>query len=149
VGWPNPNLAKQSRVFHTMCRHAGFRWGGRHGGNSLTAWERAAPVLFGRAAVWVVRFMSCFLLICIVIVPVPSVCCSVKLSLSQPTSFLPLSFHSPPHASGGRGDRVALLLQAAAETKTYGLCFRISDAADSTRQGRGGKLLPKTSSHEL
>jgi len=32
VGWPNPNLAKQSPVFHTMCRHAGFRWGGRHGG---------------------------------------------------------------------------------------------------------------------
>ena len=25
VGWPH--LAKQSTVFHTMCRHAGFRWG--------------------------------------------------------------------------------------------------------------------------
>ena len=25
-GWPH--LAKQSRVFHTRCRHAGFRWGG-------------------------------------------------------------------------------------------------------------------------
>jgi len=25
------HLAKQSRVFHTMCRHAGFRWGGAGG----------------------------------------------------------------------------------------------------------------------
>jgi len=30
---------------------------------------------------------SCFLLICIVVVPVPSVCCSVKLPLCRPTSF--------------------------------------------------------------
>jgi len=31
---------------------------------------------------------------------------------------LPVSFHSPPHAGGGRGSRVALLLLAAAETET-------------------------------
>jgi len=48
----------------------------------------ATPILFGRAAVWVVRFVvvfspylyrccSCF----------PSVCCSVKLPLSRPTGF--------------------------------------------------------------
>jgi len=48
----------------------------------------------------------------------PSVCCSVKLPLSRPTSFLPLSFHSPLHAGRGRGGRVALLLLVAAETKT-------------------------------
>jgi len=88
--------------------------GGRRGGNSLAARERAAPVLSGRTALWVVRFMLCFLLSCIVVVPVPSVCCSVKLPLSRPTSFLPLSFHSPPHRGGGRGGRMALLLPAAA-----------------------------------
>jgi len=42
-----------------------------------------------RAAVWVGRFVLCFLLICIIVVPVPSVCCSVKLPLSRPTGFCP------------------------------------------------------------
>jgi len=42
---------------------------------------------FGRAALQVVRFVLCFLLICIVVVTVPFVCCSVELPLSQPTSF--------------------------------------------------------------
>jgi len=42
---------------------------------------------FGRAALWVVRFVLFFLLICIIVVPVPFVCCSVKLPLSRPTSF--------------------------------------------------------------
>ena len=41
----------------------------------------------------------------------PSICCCVKLPLSRPTSFLPVSFHSPPHPGGGRGGRVVLLLQ--------------------------------------
>jgi len=36
--------------------------GGRRGGNSRAARERAALVLFRRAALWVVRFVSCFLL---------------------------------------------------------------------------------------
>jgi len=36
----------------------------------------------------------------------------------NPPVFLPVSFHSPPHRGGGRGGRVALLLPAAAETKT-------------------------------
>ena len=100
-GWPH--LAKQSPVFHTMCPHAGFRWAGGRGGNSLAAWGDAAPVLFGRAAVWVVRFVvvfspylyrccSCF----------PSVCCSVKLPLSRPTSFcLFLSILLRTPAGGG------------------------------------------------
>ena len=34
-----------------------------------------------------VCFFSCFFLICIIVVPVPSVCCSVKLPLCRPTSF--------------------------------------------------------------
>ena len=33
-------------------------------------------------ALCVVRFVLCFLLICIVVVPVPFACCSVKLPLS-------------------------------------------------------------------
>jgi len=50
------------------------------------------------------------LLICTVVVAVPSVCCSVKLPLSRPNSFLPLSFHSPPHRGEGRGSRVVLFV---------------------------------------
>jgi len=33
---------------------------GQRGGNSLTAWERTALVLFGRAALWVVRIVVVF-----------------------------------------------------------------------------------------
>jgi len=40
------------------------RWvlveGGRRSGDSLAAWGGAAPILFGRAAVWVVRFVVVF-----------------------------------------------------------------------------------------
>jgi len=86
----------------------------RRGGSSLTARERAAAVRSERAGL----FLSCFLLICIVVVTVPFVCCSVKLPLFRPTGFLPVSFHSPPHHGGGRGGRVVLLLPVAAETKT-------------------------------
>jgi len=71
-------------------------------GNSLAARERAAAVRSRRAALWVVRFVLCFPLFCIVIVPVPSVCCSVKLPLSRPTSFclfLSILLHTP--AGGG------------------------------------------------
>ena len=77
---------KQSRVFHTMCHHAGFWWGGA-GRRELTCgsgafgggrWEQLCPFLL---------FVLCFPLICIIVVPVPFVCCSVKLPLSRPTSF--------------------------------------------------------------
>ena len=57
------------------------------GGNSLASRERAAEVWSGRAALWVVQFVLCILLICIVVVTVPFVYCSVKLPLSRPTSF--------------------------------------------------------------
>jgi len=49
--------------------------GEQGGGNSLAAGEHMALVLSGRAALWVVWFVLCFLLICIVVVPVPFVCC--------------------------------------------------------------------------
>jgi len=55
-----------------------------------------------RAALWVVRFVLCFLLLCIVVVPVPFVFCSVKLPLSRPTSFcLVLSILLRTPAGGG------------------------------------------------
>jgi len=97
-----------------MCRHAGF-WlaGGLGGGKSLAAWERAAVAVGESNSV--LLFVLCILLICTVVANVPFVCCSVKLPLSRPTSFLLVSFHSPPHPSGGRGGRVALLLPAAAK----------------------------------
>jgi len=65
AGWPH--LVKQSPVFHTMCRHAGFRWGGGHGGNSLAAWgaQRQSCRLSGSCGL-----LLCFLLICTVVVPV-------------------------------------------------------------------------------
>jgi len=89
------------------------------GGNSFAARERVAPVLCGRAALWVVRFVLCILLICIIVVPVPFVCCSLKLPLSRLTSFLPVSFYSPPHTGRGRGSHVELLLPAAAKLLTH------------------------------
>jgi len=82
--------------------HAGFRWGERDDGNSLATQERMTQVRSGTAALWVMRFVLCFLLICIVVVPVPFVCCSVKLPLSRPTSFcLFLSILLCTPAAGG------------------------------------------------
>jgi len=87
-----------------MCHHAGFRWGGggqRELSRGSGVRVRAGPV-WERAALWVVRFVLCFLLICIVVVTVPFVCCSVELPLSRPTSFclfLPILLRTP--AGGG------------------------------------------------
>jgi len=52
-------------------------------------------------------------------------CCSLCLlfcltALILTHQFLPVSFHSPLHPGGGRGGRVALLLPAAAQTRTVG-----------------------------
>ena len=76
-----------------------------------SAWRRWAV----RVALCVLLFVLCILLICIIIFTVPFVCCSVKLPLSRPTSFCLFSFYSPPHPSGQRGGRVALLLPATAK----------------------------------
>jgi len=55
-----------------------------------------------RAALCVVQFVLCFLLICTIVVTVPLVCCSVKLPLSRPTSFcLFLSILLRTQAGGG------------------------------------------------
>jgi len=70
--------------------------GGLGGGNSLVAGEHAVTAL------WVVQSGLCFLLICIVVVTVPFVFCSVKLPLSRPTSFcLFLSILLRTPADGG------------------------------------------------
>jgi len=94
------------------------------GGTAGTHWRLggvgAGPV---REREQLSGFMLCILLICIVVVPVPFVCCSVKLPLSRPTSFLPVSFRSPPHPGRGRGGHVALLLPAAAKTRTVSLPY--------------------------
>ena len=77
----------------------GGSWGD---GKALAAREGRAAVRSGRAALWVVRFVSCFLLICIIVVPIPFDCCSVKLPLSRPTSFcLFLSILLRTPAGGG------------------------------------------------
>ena len=60
--------------------------GGRRGGNSLAAWEGTAVVRSERAVLFC-GFVLCIPLFCIVVVAVSFVCCSVKLPLSQPTSF--------------------------------------------------------------
>jgi len=59
--------------------------------------------LLGNARrLWVVLFVLCILLICIVVVTVPFVCCSVKLPLSRPTGFcLLLSILLRSLAGGG------------------------------------------------
>ena len=69
-----------------MCRHAGFRWGGRRGGNSLAARERSAAVWSERVVLFC-GFVLCIPLFCTVVVAVPLVSCSVKLPLSRPTGF--------------------------------------------------------------
>jgi len=79
--------------------------------------EGSAVVQSERAVVFC-GFLLYIPLFCIVVVTVPLVCCSVKLPLSRPTSFLTVYFHSPPHPGGGRGGRVTLFLPAAAERRT-------------------------------
>jgi len=97
-GWPH--LAEQSPVFHTLWRHAGFRWGGRLGENPLAARERAAQVRSERVGL----LLSCFLLICIVVVPVfPLFAVLLNCPYPDPPVFCLFSFHSPPHRGGGEG----------------------------------------------
>jgi len=62
------------QIEHGIPYHVPSCWvpvGGSWAAGTLAARERAAA----GAALWVVRFVLCFLLICIVVVPVPFVCC--------------------------------------------------------------------------
>ena len=100
-GWHK--LARQNEVLDTMCLHAGFQWGSWLG-KTVAAWECAGHHVV-RVALSVLLFVLYILLICIVVVTVHFICCSVKLPLSRPTIFLPFCFSSPPCPSGGRGGR--------------------------------------------
>jgi len=81
-----------------MCRHAGFRWGGRAAGTHSrvgSVRRRCGPrerVCFCRVFSLSVSLLFLF----------PSVCCSVKMPLSRPTSFsLFLSILLRTPAGGG------------------------------------------------
>jgi len=79
-GLTPPGQTEQGIPYHVPS--CGVPVGGNWGaGTHLvvgSTWRR----WFGRAALWAVRFVLCFPLICIAVVPGPSVCCSVKLPLS-------------------------------------------------------------------
>jgi len=79
-----PNRARYSIPCAIMLGSGGGELGA--GTHSLLG-ECVVLVRSRRAALWVMRFVLCFLLICIIVVPVPFVCCSVKLPLSRHTSF--------------------------------------------------------------
>ena len=90
-----------------MCRHAGFRWGGQGGGNSLAAREGSAAVWSERAVLFC-GFVLYIPLFCIIVVPVPFG--SVKLPLSRPTSFclfLSILLRTPVGGARPRGAFVA------------------------------------------
>jgi len=74
---------------------AGNRAVGTHSRLGSSRWQS------WRAALWVVRFVLCFLLICTVAVIVPFACCSVKLPLSWPTRFCLFLFILLRTAAGG------------------------------------------------
>ena len=85
AGWADPTWPNRAGYSVPCAFMLGSRWGGAEQ-RELTQ-EHAAAVRSGRAALWVVRIVLCILLICIIIVTVPFVCCSVKLPLSRPTCF--------------------------------------------------------------
>ena len=107
--WPN-----RAGYFIPCAVMLGSGWG------EMVAGRTRGLVALGGSGWWELLFalcsyVLCNLLICIVVVPVPFVYCSLKLPLSQSTSFLYVSFHAPLHTSRGRGGHMALLLLAAAK----------------------------------
>jgi len=106
AGWADTTWPTRAGYSIPCAFMLGSSGGEPGGGNSLVAPERAVAVWSGRAALWVVQFVLCFLLFCIVVVAIPFVCCSVKLPLSQPTSFcLFLSILLCTPAGGGAAAR--------------------------------------------
>ena len=84
MGLTPPGQTESGIPYHVTSHWV--RVGGAVRRDSLAAEERAVPVLSRREGL-LCEFVSYFLLICIVVVTVPFVCCSVKLPLSRPTSF--------------------------------------------------------------
>jgi len=120
AGRADPTWPNRARYSIPCAVTLGSGWGEQRGGNSLAPGERGRRSGPGEWLSGSCGLCCAFLLIRIVVVPVPFVCCSVKLPLSTPTSFLPVSFHSPPHPGRGRASRVALLLPAAAKPEQSG-----------------------------
>jgi len=84
--------------------------GSRELGDARVGEVITAPECSGHWAVGVALCVSLFVLSVLlvsIVITVGFIYCGVKLSLSQPMRFLPFSFHSPPHPSGGRGGRAA------------------------------------------
>jgi len=77
----------------------GSYWGELGGGKSVVALEHAGHQAV-RVALCISLFVLYILIISITVIIVPFVCCSVKLPLSQPTSFC--LFVSPPQQGEGR-----------------------------------------------
>jgi len=78
----------------------GSRWGAGQGGKLNAAEERTGHRVV-RVALCISLFVLCILLISVIVVTVPFLCCSVKLPLSLPTSFC--LFLSVLHLQWGEG----------------------------------------------
>jgi len=78
------------------------------GGAGQQESSRSSVARVVRAALCILLFVLCILLIGIVVVPVPFVCCSVKLPLPRPTSFcLFLSILLPTPAGVGVAEQLS------------------------------------------
>jgi len=100
AGWAEPTWT--NRAGYSIPCVVMLGSGGEVAGEAIAPRESAGKV---RVVLSISLFVLYILFISIVVVTVPFVCCSVKLPLSRPTSFLPVSFHSPPHPHGGRDGR--------------------------------------------
>jgi len=93
-------LTKPGQTEQGIRYHVPSCWVLAGGGSWAAGRQPRQPA--GRVALCILLFVLCILLISIVVVPVPFVCCSVKLPLSRPTSFcLFLSILLPTPAGGG------------------------------------------------
>jgi len=96
---PSPGQTEQGILYHVP--HAGFRWG-RAARRELTHGSGACGGGRGGRLSGSCGLCCAFLLICIIVVTVLFVCCSVKLPLSRPTGFcLFLSILLRTPAGGG------------------------------------------------
>ena len=102
MGWHKQ--AKHNRLFDTKrwVHHAGS-WVGELARGELILAQGCAGHRAVRVALCISRFVLYILLTNITVVTVLLICCSVKMSLSWPTSFV-FFFHSPPHPSRGLED---------------------------------------------
>jgi len=100
AGWADPTWPNRAGYSIPCAITLGSRGGERSGRNSLAARDRAAAVQESGSVLRALfcGFVLCIPLFCTVVVPVPSVCCSVKLPLSRPTSvclFLSILLRTP------------------------------------------------------